>query len=164
MKREFLFLLVVLLSNSVTERALSKQEDALEEDKIYVIGDIQIVNPYLRQASKGMNGAGFMKIRNSGKRPHKISAASSTVSDRIELHETVQKGESIFGMEERPYFIIPPKGEFELKPKGPHLMFMDLKQPLTPGDHVQLNIYLDDKEHPIVLDQVPIKKHGHPCH
>jgi hypothetical protein len=40
-------------------------------------------------------------------------------------------------------FDIPAKGTFELKPGGPHLMFMDIKRPFKEGETIPVTLKLE---------------------
>ena len=43
-------------------------------------------------------------------------------------------------MREVPAYEVPPKGTFELKPGGAHLMFMDLKRPFKEGEKIPVKL------------------------
>lgn len=89
--------------------------------------------------SMGDVSAAYMLISNAGSEPETLVSASSDVSDVTEVHQTtVQDGmarmERIEGLE------IPAGGSVELMPGGYHIMLMELKRPLLPGDYITVTL------------------------
>jgi copper(I)-binding protein len=80
-----------------------------------------------------------MTIKNAGKTPDKLVAASSPAAEKVETHVTVKEGD-IFRMREVKGYDIPEGGTFELKPGGAHLMLVNVKAPLKEGDKVPLTL------------------------
>jgi copper(I)-binding protein len=103
---------------------------------------VSVENAWSRATPPGAKiGAGFMRLRNAGA-AERVVGASSPVAGRVEMHVTVREGE-VMKMREVSAFEIPAGGTFELKPGGAHLMLMDLKRPLKPGDKVPLTLKLE---------------------
>jgi periplasmic copper chaperone A len=101
-------------------------------------GDLTIEAPWLRATPGSAKVAGgYVRIANGGREPDRLVGASIPLAGRGEVHEmTVTDGI----MKMRPIesgLPIPPGGSVELKPGGLHLMFLDLRTGLKPGEEVQ---------------------------
>lgn len=81
--------------------------------------------------------AGFARIDNPCGAAVTVTGVSSSAYGSVSLHEsTLVNG--ISRMRALPQLVLPAHGGAELKPGGLHLMLMDPKKPLKPGDHVAL--------------------------
>ena len=101
---------------------------------------ITIADAWTRATAPGAKiAAGYMTIKNAGKTPDKLVAASSPAAEKVETHVTVKDGE-IFRMREVKGYDIPAGGSFELKPGGAHLMLVNVGAPLKEGDKVPLTL------------------------
>jgi copper(I)-binding protein len=105
-----------------------------------VQAQMQIDKPWSRATPPGAKVAGgYMVIRNQGGAPDRLVGASSPVAARVELHVHIHEG-GVMKMREVPAYDVPAKGSFELKPGGPHLMFMEIKQPFKEGEKVPVKL------------------------
>ena len=99
---------------------------------------VVIENPWSRATPPAAKiGVGYMTIRNQSPSADHLLSVRSAVAARVETHVTVRDGD-ISRMKEVKGYDIPPKGSFELKPGGAHLMLIDLKAPLKQGDVVPI--------------------------
>jgi periplasmic copper chaperone A len=106
--------------------------------RVYNKGPIQLRNPWTRATPPGAEIAGgYVEIRNSGKEADRLVAASSPAAARVELHVMSHEG-GVMKMREAPGLEMPPRKLLTLKPGGPHLMLVGLKQPLLKGQHIPL--------------------------
>jgi copper(I)-binding protein len=104
----------------------------------FTSGDITIDQPWSRATPKGAPVAGgYMVIHNNGKTADRLTGGSFDFAGKVQVHEmTMQNGV----MKMRPLTAgleIPPGGTVTLDPDGDHLMFMNLKRPLTQGEAVK---------------------------
>jgi len=98
---------------------------------------VQVENAWIRPTAPGANvAAGYMVIKNSGTSADKLVGVSSPAAEKVETHVTVKDGE-ILRMREVNGYEIPAQGAFELKPAGAHLMFVNIKAPMTQGQKIQ---------------------------
>jgi copper(I)-binding protein len=103
------------------------------------VGGVQIENAYTRATVPGqMAAGGFMKIENKGAADQLISA-SSPVAGEVQLHEMAMDG-NVMKMRQVKDIVVPAGGAVELKPGGLHLMFMNIKAPLTAGETVPVKL------------------------
>ena len=128
MKRNILALLVVALGFSFSVQA--------QEAKV---GSIKVEQAYTRSTVPGqMAAGGFMKIENKGTADQLVSA-SSPVAGEVQLHEMAMEG-NVMKMRQVKDIAVPAGGSVELKPGGLHLMFMNIKAPLTAGESVPVKL------------------------
>jgi len=85
-----------------------------------------------------------------------LMSASGDVAEMIQVHETKEK-DGMMTMEEAKAGIpVPANGTVELKPGGIHIMMMNLKQGLKPGDTFKLTLkFQSGKE---VSVDVPVRE------
>ena len=103
------------------------------------VGSVQIENAYTRATVPGQQAAGgFMKIENKGAADQLISA-SSPVAGEVQLHEMAMDG-NVMKMRQVKDIPLPAGGAVDLKPGGLHLMFMNIKAPLTAGETVPVKL------------------------
>ena len=75
----------------------------------------------------------------------RIVAASSPVAGVVEIHEMAMEG-SVMKMRAIAGLDLPPGKAVELKPGGYHVMLMDLKQQLKPGETVPVTLVVEGKD------------------
>jgi periplasmic copper chaperone A len=127
----------------------------------YDVGSIHISQPWSRATPKGAStGSGYMTITNKGTMPDKVSCVSSDASAQCQIHTmTMENGV----MKMRPVeggLEIAPGATVMLKPGGLHVMLLDLKHPLEPGQSVKATLKFDhagtvDVEYPIAAIGAP---------
>jgi len=103
-------------------------------------GDIHVRHPWSRATPPGAKVAvGYMEIRNAGSQPDRLLSATTAVAQRVEMHVTQRDGE-VMKMRQVKAFEIPPRERFVLRPGGPHLMLVDLVQPLKKGERFPMKL------------------------
>jgi copper(I)-binding protein len=101
---------------------------------------ITIENAYaLQTAAAQKNGAVFMTISNTGENDDQITAASSDIAERVELH-THLMDDGIMMMRKVDFYDLPAKDNAVLQPMGHHIMLMNLKTQLRAGDVFPLTL------------------------
>ena len=103
-----------------------------------------VKDPWVRGtvASQKASGA-FMHITSAG--GGKLVGASSPVAGVVEVHEMAMEG-NVMKMRAVPALELPAGKTVELKPGGYHVMLMDLKQQLKPGEAVALTLTIENKD------------------
>lgn len=103
-----------------------------------------VEDPWVKAAEDGMTAA-FAILSNSGPAPITVASAASSITDAMELHETVQNDDGTMAMQPKPGgFTVAPSGKHVLQPGGDHIMVMDLNRPLQPGEQVTLTLTMSD--------------------
>ena len=129
MKRNTLALLVVALGFGFSLQA--------QEVKV---GSIKVDHAYTRATVPGQQVAGgFMKIENKGTSGDQLLSASSPAAGEVQLHEMAMEG-NVMKMRQVKEVVLPAGGAVELKPGGMHLMFINIKAPLTAGETVPVKL------------------------
>lgn len=125
---------------------------------------MQIESPWARPTiGKSKLTAAYMRIVNNGSEPDHLVAASSPAAGKVELHDNIRDGD-VMKMREVKTIEIKPGDKVELKPAGLHMMVLDLKQPLKPGQSLPMTLQFE-KAGKIQID-VPVRQtgganHGH---
>jgi copper(I)-binding protein len=88
----------------------------------------------------GQVSAAYMVIENKGSAPDRLLSATGDVAGMIEVHQTTQKDGMMMMEEMKDGLEVPANGSVELKPAGYHIMLMDLKRDLKPGDAFKLTL------------------------
>ncbi len=111
---------------------------------------MQVVDAWARQAPMMMpqmgqmsgdtgNGALYVTLRNVASDPDTLLGASSTAAEHVELHETIREGD-VMRMRPVARLEIPAGATLEMKPGGIHIMLINLKRALHPGDRVPVTL------------------------
>jgi copper(I)-binding protein len=97
---------------------------------------VQIEQPWSRATPPGATiAAGYMVLRNPAGKADRLVSVTSPAAARVETHVHIHDGE-VVRMREVKGYAIPANGRLELKPGGPHLMFVDIKQPFKDGEKI----------------------------
>ena len=129
-----------------------------------VFAQVEIGQPWARATAPGAKvAAGYMVIRNKAASADRLVGVASAAAARVETHVTVRDGD-IMRMREVKGYDIPAGGSFELKPGGPHLMFVDIKQPFREGDRIPVTLEFE-KAGEVRVDfpvaRLTGQRHGH---
>jgi copper(I)-binding protein len=102
----------------------------------------------------GSAGAVYVTLRNAGAAPDALVGASSAAAESVELHETIRDGQ-VMRMRPVAKVELPAGGVVAMKPGGYHIMLVNLKRALRPGEHVPLRLTFVHAA-PLTLD-VPVR-------
>ena len=125
---------------------------------------IQVEDAWARQApmmppmghmhAAGGTGAVYMNLRNPGPETEALVGVSSDAAETVELHETIREGD-VMRMRPVPKLEVPAGGVLEMKPGGLHIMLINLKRDLRPGDRVSVMLTFE-RGAPVTLE-VPVR-------
>jgi periplasmic copper chaperone A len=93
----------------------------------------------MRGHMAGGTGAVYVTLRNTGATPDTLVGASSEAAEAVELHETIRDGE-VMRMRPVATLEVPAGGILEMKTGGLHIMLINLKRALRPGDRVPVTL------------------------
>ena len=107
----------------------------------YRAGDVEISQPWARASAtpQARTGAAYMALSNKGDTPDRLTAASTPIAERAELHTHEMDG-NVMRMRPIEALEIAPGEPAVLRPGGLHLMLVGLRQPLRAGDRVPLTL------------------------
>jgi copper(I)-binding protein len=109
----------------------------------YTVGSIEINSSWSRATPKGAQTAiGYMTIKNNGSTADRLVGGSIDIADRFQLHAMTME-DGVAKMRELSGVEIKPGQTVEFKPGGSHIMFVDLKHPLSKGDHINGTLVLE---------------------
>lgn len=101
---------------------------------------VQVSNVWMRATAPGQKVAGgFMDL--TANADMRLVGGSSLVCGRVELHTMRMEG-GMMVMRQVPDIPLPKGQTVSLKPGGLHIMCIDLKQPLKPGERVPVSLQL----------------------
>jgi len=107
--------------------------------------------PVMGQMHAGTgNGAVYVTLRNTAPETDTLVSASSDVAESVEIHETIRDGD-VMRMRPVAKLEIPAGGTLTMKPGGQHIMLINLKRELRPGDAVRLMLTFE-RAAPVLLD------------
>jgi copper(I)-binding protein len=89
------------------------------------------------------NSAAYMTISNNSSQEIVMTSVSSDIATSAEIHETSDINDMMH-MATITSLHIPAGGSLRLKPGGFHIMLVNLKKPLKPGDAVPITLHFED--------------------
>jgi copper(I)-binding protein len=102
---------------------------------------VHIHDAWVKAVDEGMTAA-FGELHNESDHELTVVSATSPATTMIELHEVV---DGVMSPKDGG-FTIPAGESITLEPGGWHIMFMDVVEPLTPGDEVEITLTFSDGE------------------
>lgn len=97
----------------------------------------------------------YLTLMNHSGSDLQLTAATSGISDRIELH-THKTEHGMMNMEQVQFINLPDDSMTALKPHAEHLMVFNLKKPLKVGEQVSVELIFDNGE--TLAVEVPVYK------
>ena len=105
---------------------------------------IRIENPWSRATAPGqVVGGGFMTIVNTGNTADRLVSVTSAAAAEVQIHHTSIDGGVMRMRQLTDGLEIPAAGRVELKPRGLHLMLMQLKAPLEAGSSFPVQLQFE---------------------
>jgi copper(I)-binding protein len=100
--------------------------------------------------------AAYMTIKNEGNADDKLISVTSSISGSTMIHQTTIDEQSVARMEMVDALVIPAGKSVVLKPGGTHIMLMDLKEPVTGKEKIELDLKFENAGDMKV--EAPVKK------
>ncbi|MBA6293054.1 copper chaperone PCu(A)C [Colwellia sp. MB3u-70] len=123
-----------------------------------------VENGYARESIPGTSiSSAYMTIKNLSAKNIRLIAATSAVSDRIEIHQHTMS-DGLMRMRQRDYVEISAQNNTVFQPSGFHLMIFDLKHPLKAKENIIITLSFDDQSSIDVnytVQGLKQKKHEH---
>lgn len=105
---------------------------------------VGVRDAWVKAAGEGMTAA-FARLTNDSADDVRITSASTSAAERVELHEVVPGDDGTMQMQQKQGgFVIPAHADIELAPGADHLMLMELTAPLQPGADVRIVATFED--------------------
>ena len=100
--------------------------------------------------------AAYMTIKNNGTADDRLLGVTSSISGSTMIHETVVDDKGVASMNMIVALVIPAGKSVVLKPGGTHVMLMDLKEPVTGKEKIELDLKFENAGEMII--EAPVKK------
>ena len=105
---------------------------------------VTVTDPWVRATAPGQKVAGaYMELKSPA--GGALVSAASPVAGVVELH-TMKMEEGVMKMRAVPRIELPSGQAVKLAPGGYHVMLLDLKQQLKPGDTVPITLTLEGRD------------------
>ncbi len=119
----------------------------------FAAGQLGVSNAWIPQAPPGSDMlAGYLTLKNSGDVTISILAAQSDRFRTVTVHQTVIEN-GVSRMRELNRLEIDPGKEVKFAPGGLHLMLMQPRREVMPGDRIEITFMLSDGQRvPAIFD------------
>ena len=121
------------------------------------LAQVTVNDPWVRGTVGQQKATGaFMRLNSAS--ATRLVEARSPVAGVVEIHE-MKMEDQVMRMRPITGLDVPAGGQVELKPGGFHVMLMDLKQPLNPGEKVPLTLVFEgpDRKRQTVEVSAPVR-------
>jgi copper(I)-binding protein len=116
---------------------------------------VVVKNAWARATVPGQTSTGaFMTI--TSKEDARLVGTASTAAGVVEVHEMAMEG-NVMRMRPVQALDLPGGREVELKPGGYHVMLLDLKRPLAPGEQLTIDLRLELKDKRLITQPVVVE-------
>ena len=120
---------------------MSLFNDALANEN----NNILVEDGYARESIPGTSiSSAYMTIKNTSATNIRLFSATSSVSDRIEIHQHTMV-DGLMRMRQRDSVDVLANHSTVFKPSGFHLMIFNLKQPLKAKENIMITLHFDNK-------------------
>jgi len=109
-------------------------------------GDIEVHSMWARSALQESNGAVYMIVHNHSNADDAIVGVSSDVADAVEIHLSAMDANGVMKMSQQESIPLAADEEVVFKPGGYHVMMVNLKQDLKPGDEIVVTLHFQTHE------------------
>jgi copper(I)-binding protein len=104
---------------------------------------IRVADAWIRWLPAGLPAGGYATLTNTGEKPLDLIAASSSAYAEVSIHRSIDQGGTI-SMEPVQRITIHSHSTVDFAAQGYHLMLMQAKQPVKPGDRVPMTLRFSD--------------------
>jgi copper(I)-binding protein len=102
----------------------------------------------------GSNGVIYLTVLNAGGIADRLLRAHTEICEYTELHQTIMNGDRMSMQKVENGIEVPAKGDLRLAPRGNHVMLMNLKRSLSPGDRFEVRLEFEKSGMRTVLSEV----------
>lgn len=138
-----LFALTGCTSSNIPESG--NAQSSSEQSAATMADAVVVEEPWVKAGIAGGMTAAFANVENTSKQEVTIVAATSSATDRVELHEMAMTDTGEMKMRElEGGFVIAAREDLELEPGGYHIMLMDLPADVAAGSEVTITLEFAD--------------------
>lgn len=103
-------------------------------------GELKVMDAWARPMPQGQNSAAYFIIANGTATNDSLLSASTDIAEVAEAHMSTMDNNGVMSMQRQETVPVPAGGQVEFKPGGLHIMLLNLKQELKPGDTFTLTL------------------------
>lgn len=129
--------------------------------------DISVSEQYVRETIPGTSiSSAYMSLSNQSNKSITLTSVTSSVSNRIEMHEHIMTAE-MMKMQQVDSIVVNANDKVVLQPHGYHIMVFNLQQPLQADTEITMTLHFDNEENVTIkmpvqgLKQQNKKRHHH---
>jgi len=104
---------------------------------------LQVADAWIRWLPGTVPAGGYLTLINQGDTAVRLTGASSDDYGSVSLHQSFKQG-GVSSMRPVDEITIKPHGKLALGDEGYHLMLMEPKKTLAPGDRVVITLHFSD--------------------
>lgn len=163
----FVLLLAVLIApawflastrNHAAATAPAKSMPSAPPPKVDASPAIVATDAWARWLPENLPCAGYLTLRNTGKVDALLSGADSPDFARVMIHESYATSQGAEKMRRVASLALPAGGAVQFQPGGYHLMLMEPRRALTPGETVTVVLHFTGQ--PDLAVTLPLKPPG----
>lgn len=109
------------------------------KDAAPVVNALDARDAWARPADSGAMSAVYFTLGNGGTESDTLIGVASDVAARTEMHVSMQQGRTMH-MSQVTSLPLPANDSVSFRPLGAHVMLMDLRRPLVPGDSLSVTL------------------------
>lgn len=106
------------------------------------VAEEKVAEERVRPAASGGTSAAYFSYSNNLDKPDTLISVNSLVARETQVHESYETEDGMMGMREQSEVIIPAGESVVFKQGGLHVMMMDLREDLSTGDSVRVELEL----------------------
>ena len=148
----FILFLIVISTAGIYHYKETKSQESSMPSFAFEEEAILITTPYaFATTPHAKTGAAFMSIENTSGKNDTLISVKSDVAEFTEIHENyIDPDDGVMIMRKINGIKIPKEGSVLLKPKGYHIMFINLKRPLKIGDSFPVTLVFSNSSEQII--------------
>ena len=113
----------------------------------------------MRPTAEGENGAVYFVLQNDSSEPDELIDVSSSIADAVEVHESsMAAGTDVMQMRQVSSVALDADSEVAFGPGGLHVMLVDVKNELKPGNVVEITLHF--RNHAEIPVSVSVSEFG----
>ncbi len=117
-------------------------------------GTLSVNSAWARPGNAGGNSAAYFTINNPTSQPDLLLAVDCDIAAHAEIHMSRIKEDGTTEMRPQENVPVPTGGSVHFEPGGLHVMLVDLKQPIQPGEPFDLRLTFQNSGEMIVNVEV----------
>lgn len=107
--------------------------------------ELTIQDVWARPGNTGGTSAVYLTVENPASTDETLTSVTSDVAETVEMHLSEMDSSGVMSMHQQPAIAIPANGKVEFGPGGLHIMLLNLRKDLRPGEKFQVTLNFQNK-------------------